>query len=54
MTEATEGPSVEVTQALMTGAPQRVGRFAFYFQDRHWEWSDQVMGNRPGSAPGVM
>jgi ANTAR domain-containing protein/PAS domain-containing protein len=42
MTEAIEGPSIEAAQALITGAPQRVGRFAFYFEDQRWEWSEQV------------
>lgn len=32
----------EVEQALAGGDPQRVGWFRFYFEDRRWEWSEQV------------
>ncbi|MBB3754116.1 hypothetical protein FHT44_006638 [Mycolicibacterium sp. BK634] len=33
--------------------PQQVGRFQFYFDDEHWEWSDEVQimhGYEPGTV----
>ena len=44
--------AAEVGQAF-AGAPQRVGCFRFYFEDQHWEWSDQVQrmhGYEPGTV----
>lgn len=40
-------------QALVGGAPQRVGWFRFYFADDRWEWSPQVQqmhGYQPGTV----
>ncbi|UXA13392.1 PAS and ANTAR domain-containing protein [Mycobacterium sp. SMC-8] len=40
-------------QALVGGAPQRVGWFRFYFADERWEWSEQVQilhGYEPGTV----
>ncbi|MBX7430954.1 PAS and ANTAR domain-containing protein [Mycobacterium sp. Y57] len=45
------GDSLE--RALAGGAPQRVGWFRFYFDDEHWEWSEQVQilhGYEPGTV----
>jgi hypothetical protein len=35
------------------GSPQRVGWFRFYFDDEHWEWSEEVQrmhGYEPGTV----
>jgi hypothetical protein len=47
-----DGRAVEMGQAF-AGAPQRVGRFRFYFEDQRWEWSEQVQlmhGYEPGTV----
>src|ERR1700740_3701992 len=52
MSAELNGQSAEVEQAL-SGAPQRVGWFRFYFEDQGWEWSEQVQrmhGYEPGSV----
>ncbi len=45
--------SESLEQALVGGAPQRVGWFRFYFADERWEWSEQVQmmhGYEPGTV----
>jgi hypothetical protein len=42
-----------VEEALAGGAPWRVGWYQFFFEDRRWEWSDEVLrihGYEPGSV----
>ncbi len=46
-----DGQTEAVEQALAGGTPQRAGWFRFYFEDQHWEWSEQVErmhGYEPG------
>lgn len=48
-----DGQTSAVEQALAGGTPQRAGWFRFYFDDQHWEWSDQVQrmhGYEPGTV----
>lgn len=45
--------AADVEQALAGGAPQRAGRFRFYFADQRWEWSEHVQrlhGYEPGTV----
>ena len=52
MSAELNGRAAEVEQAL-SGAPQRVGWFRFYFADQRWEWSEQVQrmhGYQPGTV----
>jgi aryl carrier-like protein len=52
MSAELNGQSAEVEEAL-SGAPQRVGWFRFYFEDQRWEWSEQVQrmhGYEPGTV----
>jgi ANTAR domain/PAS fold len=47
-----DGQAADVEEAL-SGAPQRVGWFRFYFEDQRWEWSEQVQqmhGYEPGTV----
>jgi PAS domain S-box-containing protein len=53
VTEELKNQVADVTQALAAGAPQRVGKFRFYFGDQRWEWSEQVQqihGYEPGTV----
>jgi PAS fold/ANTAR domain len=48
-----EGQAAAVERALAGGTPQYAGWFRFYFEDRRWEWSDQVQ-RMHGYAPGTV
>jgi len=43
----------QLNETLAGGAPERVGRFRFYFDDDRWEWSPQV-AMMHGYAPGTV
>ncbi len=52
MASELEDHAAELEEAL-SGAPQRVGWFRFYFDDQRWEWSEQVQrmhGYEPGTV----
>jgi hypothetical protein len=51
---STDGQPVEpIDQALLGGAPQRVGRFEYHYDSDTWKWSDAVAimhGYEPGQV----